>query len=504
MAGNLGKFQTTTAEGWMGLTKKNHLAAAFGDSPQKVSDVMIQLLANKRGNTLETFLNKFPVKEFDSDDEITWKVEGSAKKNVALVEARKFDGTIVENSNELIGVGVEPFFLVFAEEYFADGEVIFGHLNQLYPIRILGVPRVEGTNVVYKVELMGGNTTGMPSERLLPGERFSVGFAPVERELSRKAGDVRFASSVSMRNEWTSIRIQHKVPGSMLNKKLKMKLPVIVNRNGKSERKVADLWMHYVDWTVEEQWSDYKNLALAWGTSNRTADNTYLNFGKSGEVIRMGDGLFAQLEVGNTQYYNKFSLKHLENILMDISGGGKIDFQNRVFILRTGERGATQFHKEVMNTVSGWTVFNMAGTDVGAIAKTTSPLHKNALRAGFQFTEYLAPNGVIIKLEIDPFYDDPVHHKIMHPLGGPAFSYRYDILDMGDMNEPNVQLCRIKGEPETRSIVSGIRNPFTGQASVEYAANDEDAATIHKFITFGVIVMDPTRTMSLIPSILQG
>lgn len=36
---------------------------------------------------------------------------------------------------------------------------------------------------------MGGNTMGCPIERLLPGERFSVDFAPVEKELSRKVGD---------------------------------------------------------------------------------------------------------------------------------------------------------------------------------------------------------------------------------------------------------------------------------------------------------------------------
>lgn len=39
---------------------------------------------------------------------------------------------------------------------------------------------------------MGGNTTGVPRERLQAGERFSVGFAPVERELSRKVGDRLF------------------------------------------------------------------------------------------------------------------------------------------------------------------------------------------------------------------------------------------------------------------------------------------------------------------------
>jgi hypothetical protein len=36
---------------------------------------------------------------------------------------------------------------------------------------------------------MGGNTTGVPAERLCAGEKFSVEFAPVEKELSRKVGD---------------------------------------------------------------------------------------------------------------------------------------------------------------------------------------------------------------------------------------------------------------------------------------------------------------------------
>lgn len=88
-----------------------------------------------------------------------------------------------------------------------DGEVIFGNLNQVYPIRVLGEARMEGTNAVYKCEVMGGITSGVPSERLLAGERFSVGFAPVERELSRKVGDrlTAWVSSTyvtSYRNIW--------------------------------------------------------------------------------------------------------------------------------------------------------------------------------------------------------------------------------------------------------------------------------------------------------------
>lgn len=121
-------------------------------------------------------------------------VVGSSRKNIPLVEARDENGNVVKNTTPAVGAGTAPFYLVFAEDYFADGEVIFGNLNQKYPMRILGDAKFEGTNAIYKVELMGGNTVGIPAERLLAGERFSVGFAPVEKELSRGVGDRMFVS----------------------------------------------------------------------------------------------------------------------------------------------------------------------------------------------------------------------------------------------------------------------------------------------------------------------
>lgn len=66
------------------------------------------------------------------------------------------------------------------------------------------------------------------------------------------------------------------------------------------------------------------------------------------------------------------------------------------------ERGATQFHKEVLKTVSGWTQFVLDNSSIGVVQKTQSKLHQNALSAGFQFVEYKAPNGVRVKLDVDP------------------------------------------------------------------------------------------------------
>ena len=173
-------------------------------------------------------------------------------------------------------------------------------------------------------------------------------------------------------------------------------------------------------------------------------------------------------------------------------------------MIKNCERGAIQFHKEVLKTVSGWTQFVLDNSSIGVIQKTQSKLHQNSLSAGFQFVEYKAPNGVRVKIDVDPFYDDPVRNKILHPNGGVAFSYRYDIMYIGTMDQPNIFKCKIKGDNEYRGYQWGLRNPFTGQKGNPCMSFDEDSAVIHRMATLGICVLDPTRTMSLIPAILQG
>ena len=139
------------------LTKENHLGALYQLAPQKASDIMVQLLAYKYGKTLDTFLSQFPTKEFPDDSEYTWDVVGSSRRNIPLLEARKEDGSPVGavegDSDELIGANTQPFYLVFAEDWFADGEYIVGNLNEVYQFRILGDPRFEGSNAVNSCRL---------------------------------------------------------------------------------------------------------------------------------------------------------------------------------------------------------------------------------------------------------------------------------------------------------------------------------------------------------------
>ena len=295
MAGKLTKFQMLGFQGWNPhISKVNHISAIYGTAPQKATDLMVNLLGWHKGKTLDTYLSKFPTKEFDTDDEYTWDVVGSSRRNIPLVEARDENGSPVSTSG-MVGAGTAPFYLVFAEDWFNDGEVIVGNYNEVYPFRILGDARMEGSNAVYKVELMGANELGVPAERLQAGERFSVEYAPVERELSRKVGGVRFTSPVAMRNEFSTIRMYHKVSGALLDKKLAVGVPVTRETTSGYKSDTVTMWMHEVEWQFEQEWSNAKNNILAFGRSNRNSNGEYMNIGKSGEVIRMGAGLKAQI-----------------------------------------------------------------------------------------------------------------------------------------------------------------------------------------------------------------
>lgn len=496
----LGKWQMREFTSWKGLTKANHVSAIYGDKPQLATPVMIRLMEHNYGKSLENYLSKFPTKYFEEDSDIIWHLIGSSRKNIPLYEARDISGNVITSG--MAGVNTEPFYLVFQEDWFADGNVVVGEKNEYYPLRVLGDPRIEGTLYVYKVELMGGVTSGMPADELTMGKRFSDDYSPVEKELSRKVGDVRFAAPVSMRNEFSRIRIQHKAAGSMLNKKLACGIPVKDDKTNKVT--TVNYWMHHVDWVIEEQFANDKNYCIIYGRSNRTSNGEYRNFGKSGNVLQTGAGIREQMEYANTYFYNDFSLKLIEDALFEICTG-VIGFGDRTFILETGQRGADLFSKAALNVVSGWQAFSyLRGSNhPGIIQQAKSEISSNALSAGFQFTEFLFSNNIRVKVNVNPAYDDPVRNKIDHPLGGKAESYRFDIYYIGRPDQPNIQIAKIRGDEDIRGIQRGLRDPFTGRKGGDMAY-DEDSAVIHRYAALGALVLDPNRTLSLIPAILAA
>ena len=498
----LQKFQTVEFDGWATeITKRNHIDSMYPSGQQAVADFMIQVLQRNFGNSLETMLSKYDTKWFDTDDEYYIDVLGNARRNVPLAEARYYNGEPVDEANA--GVNGEPFYLVFNEMWFFDGEIIYGELNEVYPFRITGKPIVEGTKYVYLVELANGTTTGVPVDRLQPGERFSYGFAPVERGLSKEVGGIRHSTPARLRNEFTTIRIHDEVSGDVYGKKIAMGVPTVdTDKSGKQVKSVTNMWMHMWEYTFEKTWREYKNNLYAYAASNRNEYGEYMNFGKSGEVIRIGDGLYNQLRRGNTHYYNHFSLNLLEDVMMKISVD-KLEENQRQFTIATGEFGRMDFSKAVQWATAGWTPYVYNGDQLSVIKKNAGLNSYTATQP--QFTGYIGPNGFKVDVITMAHYDDPVNNKIDYPGGkGKAMSHRYDIWLETTGGKSNIFKAGIKGQPtEARSIQWGIRDPYTGRWGNPYMSFPDDKAVIHKMGQFGVGVLDPTKCVALIPSILQ-
>lgn len=508
MAGQINPNQRVGVSAWRGtVTKDNHLYGLFASSPQKADDVMRTLFSSMHLPTLNTYLSKeVPVREYNDDSELFYDIATSANRNISLVEARRADGTKVTTGDN-VGVGFEPFYLVFAEDWFANGEVLWGALNEKYPVIVKEEGKSEGTNTVYLVEPFGANGgNGIPVERLQPGEKFSWAYAPIEDNFSRKVGDIRFSTPVAMSGDFQRVRIQHKVGGKELGKKLCASIPISKEVNGKLVTKTVDRWMLNVTWTLEETFEKYKANALERGVSTKMENGEYSNFGKSGLPNKQGSGLRQYQEAGNIQYYDVFGLDLLENGL-NLLCEGKIDFKERKFIVRTGQRGLALANKAIKSSMSGWTpVYSAQAPSYITKGPETDFTNGNAITAqDFMVTRWISSTGLDVTFMYDASKDDSVTNKVMHPMGGTAESYRFDISYAGDEDAPNIQKCVVKGMPDMRGYQWGpFFNPFTGQMNNMSASFDEDAAVAHLKSTLGLIVYDPTRLISLIPNLLMA
>lgn len=506
MQGQLNYFQVRNAQAWgPGVTQKRHIAEIFGKKPVEMNNVMVRAFTANYAPTMTELIKKYTtVKEYESDDEYTWKLIGTVYKNIPLIEARDESGAIISaSSSTMYGLGGSLIQLVFPEAYFADGEVIVGELNEYYQFRIVSEPFMEGSNAVYTVELMHGAENGVPAERLQPGERFSWEFAPVESELSRKAGGIRKFAPTTLRNEFTTIRKYQKYTGRA-DKQLKLSMAIPVMRkdaNGKIQNATIDSWFSNEEWIFAQEWALEKERAFMYSRSNRNANGNYFNHGKSNNVIKEGDGIMAQMQFGNTYSYNdfgdNFSIKGLENALYDLCEIGNLPIDKRKFVITTGNRGMAQVNHAIRKETAGWAVL-LDNSSVGVVKKVNNEVHGTSLAVGAQYTQIQSANGLILDFRYDASYDDRERNKIEGPNGqGVLNSYRYDIFDMGTPSEPNMWYCKIKGEEDTIKYRIGMRNPWGITGDIAY---DEDSAEVHAMCSLGACVCDPTRCMSYIPA----
>jgi hypothetical protein len=485
MAHKLSPLQMTDATSWKGLTTENHLGAIWATSPQKVSDIIMTVQQNYFGNNIDSVLAKFPTMEMESDDDFTWELQSQGLDNIELVECR-IDGTAITVADEP-GKNFTTFELVFPKNWFSDTERIVGELNETYPILIIDEPVKDGMNWVYTCKMdTGDENMFLPYDEAIAGKRFSGEFSPVERTMSRKGREIKFKSHITMRNAFSQIRIQKKTPGNLSNRKM--------GSYFKMDGKVVKFWQHYESFMFDNAFREDMNKLLMFGTSNRSADGKYRVKGKSEYSITEGAGIRQQMEAANSSFYNTFSIEELSSRLLDLSEG-KLRTDQRGFVLRTGERGAYEFHKALEQYSQLFTPL----LNQDRMYKTTGGISQMELGYGGQFIEFKGPNNTKVNLSVDSMYDDRNRNKMLHPNGGVVESYRYDIFDIGTAEgAPNIQRVGVKGQPVIHKYIAGLRNPFDPDGAVSAIGTAEDAWEEHKFYCGAAIVRDPSRTASFI------
>ena len=492
-----------------GVTQMKSLAELGLKAPQHLEKMVTRLWTANYGPSFSNLIDKYAkTMNFETDEDYTWKLQGSTYQNIPLIEARNSDGTPVTGTG-MVGANGEILQLVFEKNFFGDGTLVLGEHNELYPMRVLGDGFAEGSNWVINVVLMGNAYDGIPATDLQAGKRFSRSFAPVENELSRRVGNIVKSTPTEMRNGWTTIRKDLKFTGAAdVQQRLCCTLPVqTLDENNRVIKKEVDTWFTYEEWLFYTEWRKEKNDAELWARDNRTTNGTYVDFGKSGNVIRMGNGIMAQMEPGQTIYYNDFDIDDFVESFQTIFENGNVPMSERKIVVVTGQRGKIQFSNAVNKTTSGFMragsgVINTSNTEIDAVALG---LVKNSGNGQLTYTtaqydRYIGPNGIEIEVVVDESFDDKVRFKQGGLNGkGVLQSYAYYVFDMGSSTEPNIYRCKLTNSQysDYMRYMLGMRNPWGLDGKI--ISSDEDASSMHTMTTLGACILDPSRCLRYLP-----
>jgi hypothetical protein len=497
VSNKINQLQLTMPKDWSGLTTKNHIGAMWGEQPIITSNLISNIFDVNLALDIERFMDQFPTMEIERDAPFEWFLNNaSLYRTVPLVNY--YTDVNLSAQGTTPGIGHSKFYLEFPDRLFEYSDVIgYGYTEkETYQMRVDDEPRPNGTNWVYTVSLVTGDSNlYVPSTDLVAGVRFLKLYALAEQTLSQRGtSSVTFTSPFKMQNRLSFMRAEYMVPGNMIDQKENEPLGFFfIDADGKRHT----TWINKLDYDFLVQFKRMKNLGILYGKSNKNSQNTYQMKGTSGYEIRTGSGLLEQIAPSNIHYYNTFNIDVLSDIMMSLSVG-KLPEDQRRFVLGTGEYGMRQFHKAVETKAVTFAPSREEIRIGGSL---------NNMSYGGQFKKYSFLNGIEIELMYLPFLDDPSLGSPMHPDGGLVSSYEYMILDFGTSNgKPNIQKVTAKNANDIFRYIPGLRDPFSpgglkASSGPSMTVSPLDGYQVLRATTFGVKVHNPMRIARFIPQL---
>lgn len=474
-------LQLYEPKSWSGLTTENHLATAYAEQPQVISDVISRVFGLNQYRGLDYLLSQVGTKVVESDREYEWFLKGDDRKAVPIVGFEAADVTRP-------GYGKSIFKLILKEKYFGlSDKIIFDKRD--YSVRIMAEPyfsgSTSGTGWVYEVQHMNPSATWfIPPSLLAAGKQVSKIYSPQERTLNKTYGTTSFTSPFKMRNYFSTLGKTYTVPANMHDR------PLVISMEDPSTGKKTNLWTKYAEWEMLAQWVREKENNLMYSEYNANPNGTFDMKGSSNFPIIEGAGLRQQISPAYKFNYTTFTIDYLTEILLNLSIN-ILPEDKRHFVALTGERGMVQFHKALEAKAAQFQPLD---------SKRISGSGQ-ALGIQGQYVSYRGPQGIQFDLINLPQYNDLVDNREAHPDGGYTENYRYTILNFGTTEgESNI----VKLYPKNGNKmwhVAGSTSPFGPNTSFSKgSASAVDGYELYTMTTQGIMIKNPMSCCEMIYS----
>lgn len=217
---------------------------------------------------------------------------------------------------------------------------------------------------------------------------------------------------------------------------------------------------------------------------------------ESDRMIKVAPGWRQLVRDGHYMEHNgSLTLSDIYEYLMNIFITRR-SFSDRRIMICSGEAGIEFLHRLLAQEAGAFLTL-----DTKFIESIDSPYHSNALSFGAQFTQWKAPNGMIVELVHDPMKDDRRLFPELAPgTNRTVESFCYDIMDFGATDQKaagaspeNITMVKEK-DAEYYFTVSNAFNFDTGaiqDGSNAYSNNKE--LGIYREINGSLCVWDTSR-----------
>lgn len=440
----------------------------------------------KRIYTAENmFLNAKPLLSMTSTKEIDgeiyrWRLQGAEYKCATVVEN-------LESSNDAPGLNGTTFKVKLSLDYYSYPEVLLPE-NPDFPCAIMDGPIYEGDGYIYTLRLQGDNPTAfLPSDLLQEGAEFSKGWTSTQSEYNKYYGGQQYANSFMLESQlgWFAQEIVVTDKAWRDQGKIAVEFFYTDYKTGKKIK--VSRFMPYAEHKMNEEL--FMSMEVqGWFGKKQTHE------GPDGFWVKTGPGVREQMKDGHTEYYNgPLTTTRLKNYLLDIYFARE-DASSRDIIGLTGTLGSIMFHDMLASDAAS---FLQVDTN---FTRKMSDTPTRSLSFGAQYKEYQGPEGIKVKLKLNPIYDSRRWCKRKHPTftNYPIDSTRITFMDFGSNmdGEDNVMNLRMK-DTFSWGYVPGTMTP-TGPIKGGAAGSKVNGYEMFTQGTFGVVILDPTKTGELI------